>query len=169
MDGVAHQAPLQTFNGPLEAGMRAVALLHSSFPSGYDLQRLTALDYLLVRTGQLGGPDSLHPSAPIQTPATEVRRRVVQDGLLLMMTRDLVARVADARGFFYRAGEAATFFLESVQTPYLRELKFRAEWLVDYLSEHTDAEFDALMHTFFDRWVQEFQEVERSFGNGGLP
>ena len=39
-----------TFNGPLEAGIRAVALLGAAYPKAFDLQRLTALDYLLVRT-----------------------------------------------------------------------------------------------------------------------
>ena len=66
--------PALTFNGPLEAGVRAVAVLGSAYPAGFDIQRLTAFDYLLVRTSVLNGPDDLHPSAPIQTPATEVRR-----------------------------------------------------------------------------------------------
>lgn len=46
-----------TFNSPLEAGMRAVALLGASFPQTYDLQRLVTFDFLLVHTGDVGGPD----------------------------------------------------------------------------------------------------------------
>jgi hypothetical protein len=71
MDEVAGDQFSLTFNGPLEAGVRAVAVLGSAFPRGYDIQRLTAFDYLLVRTHQLGGPDDLHPTTPIRTPATE--------------------------------------------------------------------------------------------------
>src|SRR5258708_23016239 len=54
-----------TFNGPLEAGIRAVSILAAAFPQTYDLQRLVALDYLLVHTGDINGPDNLHPPTPM--------------------------------------------------------------------------------------------------------
>lgn len=164
MDEVARDQYSLTFNGPLEAGVRAVAVLGYAFPRAYDIQRLTAFDYLLVRTHQLGGPDDLHPSTPIQTPATEVRRRVVQDAVHLMMTRDLVVRVIDEQGISFRAGESAAMFLDSLRTPYLAALKDRAEWLVYHLADYTGTELDALMRKFFDTWVVEFQNVERSLG-----
>jgi len=164
MDKVESHHFSLTFNGPLEAGVRAVAILWAAFPRAYDIQRLTALDYLLVRTHQLGGPDDLHPPTPIRTPATEVRRQVIQDALHLMMTRDLVTHVVDHVGIAYRAGEAAAMFLEALRTPYLAELKSRANWLVYHLADYTDSAIDSLMKQFFDEWVAEFQDVERSFG-----
>jgi hypothetical protein len=133
MDEVASKDQALTFNGPLEAGIRAVAILGAAFPRCYDVQRLTAFDYLLVRTHQLGGPADLHPATPIQTPATEVRRRVVQQALLLMMTRDLVSRQVHDDGIRYCAGETAAMFLDGLRTPYLSDLKDRAEWLVHHL------------------------------------
>jgi hypothetical protein len=163
MDEVADRRTL-TFNGPLEAGIRAVAILGAAFPRCYDLQRLTAFDYLLINTGQLGGPDDLHPDTPIRTPATEVRRKVVQDALNLMMTRELVRRRADQDGIRYCAGEAASMFLDSLYTPYIARLKERANWLVLHFADYTDAEFAAVMHRFFDNWVVEFQHAERSLG-----
>jgi hypothetical protein len=164
MDGVTTEKRALTFNGPLEAGVRAVAVLEAAFPRAFDLQRLTAFDYLLVRTEQLGGPEDLHPSAPIKTPATEVRRKLVQQALFLMMARDLVVREPHAHGICYHAGETATFFLNSLQTPYMKALRERAAWLVSYLASYTDNEFDALMRRFFDSWVMEFQAVENSLG-----
>jgi hypothetical protein len=153
-----------TFNGPLEAGVRAVAILGAAFPVAFDIQRLTALDYLLVRTKQLGGPEDLHPGTPIQTPATEVRRKVVQNAVLLMMSRELIGRELHSDGIRYRAGESASLFLNSLQTPYLVALKGRAEWLVDHLKGYSDSEFQALMRQFYDNWVIEFQTVEQSLG-----
>jgi ABC-three component (ABC-3C) system Middle Component 2 len=165
VDEVADRNFSLTFNGPLEAGIRAVAVLGAAFPRAYDVQRLTAFDYLLVRTHQLGGPDDLHPASPIQTPATEVRRKVVQDALHLMMTRDLVDRIISDNGISYCAGEAAAMFLDSLRTPYLKALKRRADWLVYHLADYTDLALDDLMRKFFDRWVVEFQDVERSLGS----
>ena len=164
MDRLSTEKHALTFNGPLEAGVRAVAVLEAAFPRAFDLQRLTAFDYLLVRTEQLGGPDDLHPSAPIKTPATEVRRKLVQQALFLMMTRDLVVREPHPHGICYHAGETATFFLNSLQTPYMKALRERAAWLVSYVAGYTDDEFDALMRRFFDSWVMEFQAVESSLG-----
>jgi hypothetical protein len=165
MDELAGRDFGLTFNGPLEAGVRAVAVLGAAFPRCFDIQRITAFDYLLVRTGQLGGPEDLHPATPIKTPATEVRRKVVQDALHLMMTRDLVTRLVQDDGIRYRAGEAAAMFLDALRTPYLKGLKVRAGWLVHHLAHHTDGEFDGVMREFFDTWVIEFQQIEQSLGS----
>jgi hypothetical protein len=164
MDEVAGSRHKLTFNGPLEAGVRAVSVLGAAFPQSYDIERLTAYDYLLVRTHQLGGPDDLHPKGLIETPATQVRREVVQSGLSLMMTRDLVTRVVEVNGIRYKAGETAALFLDSLRSPYLDALKLRAQWLVTHLQEYDDAAFQDLMRRFFANWVIEFQNIERSLG-----
>jgi hypothetical protein len=156
--------PAQTFNGTLEAGLRAVAILTAAFPVSFDIQRLTAYDYLLVNTKQLGGPDDLHPMSIIHAPVSQVRRSTVQNALHLMMTRDLVERVVEPTGLRYRAGEAAALFIDSLAAEYTRELKTRAGWLVSHLDNYIDAEFDALMRHYFDAWVVEFQAAERSLG-----
>jgi len=164
MDEVASPKHTLTFNGPLEAGVRSVAILGAAFPRAFDLQRVTALDYLLVRTRQLGGPEDLHPATPIQTPATEVRRKVVHNALLLMMTRGLVVREIHPDGLRYKAGESAAPFLNSIRTPYLRALNSRAIWLVHHLADYSDSEFNDLMRRFFDNWIVEFQAIERTLG-----
>jgi hypothetical protein len=153
-----------TFNGALEAGIRAVALLGSAYPRTYDLQRMVAFDYLLVHTDDIGGPVSLHPPAPLHTAELLVRRGVVESALMLMMTRDLIDRELSKQGIRYQAGENADSFLSCLQSDYLVGLKERAAWLVEHLGDRTDTEFRAVMTTFFDRWVEEFQSVEHSLG-----
>jgi len=153
-----------TFNGPLEAGIRAVSILAASYPQAYDLQRLVALDYLLVHTGDIDGPENLHPPTPMHSAELLVRRKLVEQSLLLMMTRHLIEREITPDGIKYVAGENAASFLSSVSSSYLVELKDRATWLINALGNHTDDEFRAVMRRFFDRWVEEFQHVERSLG-----
>ncbi len=153
-----------TFNGPLEAGVRAVAILGAAHPRAFDLQRLIAFDYLLVHTGDIGGPDSLHPPVPLRSAELLVRRKLVEQALLLMMTRDLVRREVSENGIHYVAGENASPFLQSLQSTYLSALKSRAVWLVNALGGHTEPQFRAVMRQFFDRWVEEFQVAERSLG-----
>lgn len=153
-----------TFNSPFEAGIRAVAILGAAFPRTYDLQRLVALDYLLVHTGDVGGPDSLHPPTPMQSAELLVRRKLVEEALLLMMTRDLIRREVTADGIKYGAGENAATFLSALSASYLAALKERAAWLVTALGDYSDQQFRAVMRRFFDQWVEEFQVVERSIG-----
>lgn len=161
---VSEQRGPITFNGPLEAGIRAVSILGAAYPQTYDLQRLVALDYLLIHTADVGGPDNLHPPTPIHSAELLVRRKLVEQALLLMMTRDLVERQITAEGIKYGAGENATTFLSSVTSAYLVAMKERASWLVGALGRHTDEEFKAVMRRFFDKWVEEFQQVEQSLG-----
>jgi hypothetical protein len=161
---VARSRKPATFNGPLEAGLRAVAVLGAAYPRSFDLQRLVAFDYLLVHTGDIGGPSSLHPPAPLQSAELLVRRKLVQQALLLMMTRELVAREFHMEGIRYRAGENAAPFLSSLESDYLNGLKDRAAWLVNALGDHSEQDFRTVMRKFFDHWVEEFQAAERSLG-----
>lgn len=146
------------FNGPLETGVRAVASLNASFPKEMDIQRLTALDFLIVRTSLLGGPNDLHPSTPFMTPITQVRRKAVYTGLDLMMSRELVERTISERGIYYRAGEYSSFFVEALTTTYARQMLHRAEWIADYFKSYDDEQFDHLMTDLLDDWVAEFQD-----------
>lgn len=153
-----------TFNGPLEAGIRAVSILGAAYPRTYDLQRLVALDYLLVHTGDIDGPANLHPPTPMHSAELLVRRKLVEQSLMLMMTRDLVVREVTLDGIKYGAGENAATFLTSVSSSYLQALRDRATWLVSVLGDLSDDAFKRVMRRFFDKWVEEFQQIEKSLG-----
>jgi hypothetical protein len=152
------------FNSPLEAGVRVVSLLDAAYPRSYDLQRLIGLDYLLVHTGDIGGPSSLHPPTPLRSAELLVRRKLIEQALLLMMTRELVEREITANGISYRAGENASPFLSSLQEAYIQGLKTRAAWLHDRLGALNEVEFRAVIRRFFDEWVEEFESAEKSLG-----
>jgi hypothetical protein len=154
-----------TFNGPLESGIRSVALLGAAYPTAYDIGQLTALDYLLLRTAELDGPDSLHPPSPIQSPDATVRRKVVQDGIDLMASRDLIERLPSSAGIVYSATDTAVPFLEALGGPYLSRLKERADWIVNYFEGQPVDAVSRTVRQIFDKWVIEFQSVERSLGS----
>src|SRR5690606_33959913 len=99
------------FNSPLETGIGSVGVLVPAFPRAYDLQRLVAFDHLIVHTGDVGGPESLHPKLPMRTAEFLVKRHVVERGLMLMINRGLVDRIVDETGITYQAGEFAETFL----------------------------------------------------------
>lgn len=100
----------------------------------------------------------------MQSAALLVRRKQVEQGLLLMMTRNLVHREVGSDGIKYSAGENATIFLTSLASTYLVDLKERANWLAKSFGSCTDDDFKRMMRRFFDDWVEEFQYVEHSLG-----
>ena len=156
--------PVATFNSPLEAGLRAVALLTAGFPDSFDLTRLVVLDHLLVHTGDVGGPESLHPPVPLRAGELLVRRPLIERGLLLMMTRDLVEREIKTDGIGYIAGEGATTFLDVIESDYLQALRDRAGWLIENMGVLPEEDLRTLVRAAFDPWTEEFQAGEQSAG-----
>jgi hypothetical protein len=154
--------PALPFNSPLETGIRSVGVLVATYPKAFDLQRLVAFDYLVVHTGDLGGPESLHPELPMRSAELLVRRGLVERGLLLMRSRELIEREANPEGIFYRAGEFAETFIASLASPYLIALRERTKWVADVFGDMEQDTFREIMRRAFGRWIEEFQQVERS-------
>lgn len=161
---IAEPLKTSTFNSPLEAGLRALVILAASAPQAFDLQRIVTLDYLLVHSGDIGGPDSLHPDLPMRSGELLVRRKLVESGLMLMMSRDLIARHVGKEGLTYSARDMAEVFLESLASEYTVLLRERAEWLTEEFSAATDADFHARANTVIEKWAEQFQQVHTSLG-----
>ena len=150
------------FNSPLEAGIRSVCVLLLVYPKSYDIQRLIAFDYLVVHTGDIGGPKSLHPQLPLRSSEILVRRKLIERGLLLMISRDLVERVIDSNGISYKAGEMAETFLSTLTSSYLLELRKRAVWVTNKFANLEEDILKQTMKNFFGQWIEEFQTTQRS-------
>ncbi len=155
---------ISTFNNPLESGIRAVSLLAYAYPQAYDLQKLVIFDYMVVHTGDMGGPESLHPQLPLRSKELLVRRQLVENGLLLMMSRNLIERIADSSGLIYRAGELSETFLNSLTAPYLKELRKRAAWVVNTYGDMNEESLRQTTRRFFEGWIEEFHTIQQSLG-----
>ena len=144
------------FNSPLESGLRSLGVLAASYPQNYDLQRLVVFDHLVVHTGDLGGPPSLHPKLPLRSAEMLVRRSAVEKGLQLMISRGLVELIVDQEGFSYRASDLAEAFLGSLVTTYMLALKERADWVSTNFAHRSEDEISKTMTSIFEQWVDQF-------------
>jgi hypothetical protein len=151
----------QTFNSPIETGVRALILLAESYPDQLDLQRLLEFDYILVHTHDVDGPPSIHPALPLRSGELLVRRQLIERGLMLMMSRGLITRHATLNGFMYQAEDSAGPFLDALTAEYLNELKDRAVWVVDRFSDMSDHDIRILLSRVYDQWSREFQVPEQ--------
>ena len=155
------------FNGKIEVGLRAICVLAVAYPDGYSVQRLTALDYLLVHSEDVpGGPPSLHPPTPYRGGEVLVRRGVLQDGLMLYWSRGLINREFAEDGLYYAATEHSAAFLDGLQTPYVDALRDRADWAVGRFGPESDEELASLVTKNVGAWGAEFtlQSVLREEG-----
>ena len=150
------------FNSALETGLRSVSLLVAAYPRSFDLQRLVTFDHLVVHTGDVGGPTSLHAAVPMRTAELLVRRGLVERGLLLMVSKGLADRRAEETGIVYGAGEFAETFLSSLTSYYIRTLTERAEWVVQEFGDLTEADLKTRVGEYFEQWIEQFQAPQKS-------
>lgn len=152
----------QPFNSSLETGVRSLAILVAAFPISFDLQRLIEMDYLVVHSGDAGGPKSLHAPLPLRVGELLVRRGLIENGLNLMISRGLIERISTNDGFLYIAGENAAPFIQSLTANYTLQLKERAQWVVEQFQSTSTNEIKNITNTLFQQWSSQFQTIQSS-------
>lgn len=153
------------FNSPLETGIRSLEILVAAYPAAFDLERLVEMDYLIVHSGDADGPESLHVDLPMRAGELLVRRGLIERGLLLMTSRNLIQQIPTEEGFVYIAGDAAAPFLASLTSTYSQRLKERASWVVERFAGVTTLEIRQMTHRLFENWSSQFQSIDRLRGN----
>lgn len=127
------------FNSPVETGLRMLVLLEAADPAICDLGRLVVYDYLLVHSDDVpDGPKSLHPRTPHRSGEMLVRRQMIMNGLLLMVSRELATVTYGEQGIGYKSTELTGPFLDHLKSGYARELRQRARWVADTFGGYTN-------------------------------
>jgi hypothetical protein len=160
MEKVTEESRPHPFNSSLETGIRALVVLEAFHPRQCDLIELTWFDHLVVHTGDIEGenvPGSLHPDLPNRAGELLVRRRLVEESLLLMQRVHLVDVVDGEDGISFAASEDAPSFLALLKAPYTVELKKRAEWMAKRFALLSKAAIRDLVDDKIGRWTAEFQ------------
>lgn len=163
--GVGVSTKARLFNSPVETGVRALVVLDAAHPRGFDLTELTWLDHLVVHTGDIAGPESLHPNVPHRNAELLVRRTLVEEGVILMRRLHMVETKYGSSGIEYAASEAAGQFVCLLRSEYGRALRSRAAWLIGYLQEHGDDHLREVISSKIGRWSVEFQANVRRGGD----
>ncbi|MBS1596058.1 MAG: threonine transporter [Bacteroidetes bacterium] len=146
------------FNGPIECGLRSLVILEHVYPGELDLQRLVFYDYLLIHSGDANGPESIHPATPHRSGEVLVKRHILEQGALLMISRNLIKRNYSTTGIAYQATENATPFLDNLTSKYTVLLKERAIWVLNEFQKYSDSELEHFFKTHLDRWGGEFDK-----------
>ncbi|MEV5492650.1 ABC-three component system middle component 2 [Streptomyces bobili] len=85
-----------------------------------DVAQLVHLDHAMLHSGDLtDGPSSLHAELPAGPGGLGMRRRVIEQGLVVLMRAGLADMTATGDGFLYGATEEAASFLNAWKPPYV--------------------------------------------------
>lgn len=155
----------ELFNSPLETGVRSVVLLNTAYPRAFDLKELTWLDHLVVHTGDISGPESLHPNVPHRDGELLVRRSLVDQGITLMRSLHMIEASYASSGIVYAALDQAGPFVSLIRTEYGRALKARASWLINYLTQRGEEHLHEVITQKIGRWAVEFQSELKPGGS----
>lgn len=166
MGEVASRHPTP-FNSSLEVGLRALIILVEAYPAKLDLQRLVQFDYIALHSEDAGGPRSLHPPLPLRSGELTVRRRLLEGGLLLMISRGLVERIpSETDGIVYRATDAAGPFVSNLHARYTQDLRSSVRWTIASFGSVSGEELRSLTSSFYRQWSSEFETASPSLPFG---
>jgi len=124
------------FNSSLEAGVRTICFLDSYFPGYMDFDSLMKIDFILVHSGDFGGPESLHPITPNRKGEYFSRREKVRAGLDLMINFGFIEIEYTNKGVFYKVSEHVNPYLNLMKCNYSLALIKVSEWLANELNKN---------------------------------
>ena len=148
----------QLLNSPFEVGIRVVAMLTAMYPASADLARIVLLDHAGLHSEAFAGGESLHPPTPGRVSELGVKRDLIRRGVQLMAARGLIVIQATPSGIYYRAGEDARPFLDSIDAPYLTQLRSRFAWVSTEFGPMSDDAVRARLNEVFGQWTEEFDQ-----------
>ena len=89
------------FNAIVDVSLRVLIVLSELSPPARDLEELVVLDYFLVHSEDVNGPESLHPAVPHRSGEMLVRRGIIRRALAMLERRQLVERHLGADGITF--------------------------------------------------------------------
>ena len=148
---------ISLFNSPIEIGLRSLYLLNEIKDGSLDLQRLVYYDYLLLHSSDISnGPKSLHPNIPYRASEILVKREILQQGLSLMRSKQLVDILFKPDGIAYKSSSLTSAFLEYFNSEYSKSLRNLSSWVIDTFTDYGDSALSTFIVNNLDIWGGEF-------------
>ncbi|WP_370550329.1 ABC-three component system middle component 2 [Hymenobacter sp. BT559] len=148
------------FNHPVEVGIRLLYILNVFHPRSFDIKHLLYMDYLLVHSADAGGPSSLHAAMPYRTGEWLVRRKILEAGLALMFSKELLSKHLSNDGITFSASPLTKHFLKHLKSEYALGLYTRAEWLKLKFDNMNSNQINEFMKLNLTSWGNEFKAIQ---------
>jgi hypothetical protein len=143
-------------------------MLTAAYPEFLDINRLVLLDHSVLHTGDLGGPDSIHPPLPIRAGELGVKRTAIENGLQVMLRSGLIKMTSSEAGIRFQASDNAYSFVSILAADYATALRERSRWVVQRFDDLSEEGLRSQMRAIFGSWSEEFAGTGPNIGEGGV-
>lgn len=148
----------RVFNNAIETGVRIVVILTESKKS-LDLQQLIFYDHLTLHFGDVDSQYiSLHPSNPFHSTEYIVKRKLVQEGLNIVIAKGIVDVEYSTEGIKYKANKSSEHFLSYFESEYYKKLKFFAYQVALRFNDYSLNELTNYFRLNIGQWKGEFEK-----------
>ncbi|MED3727082.1 ABC-three component system middle component 2 [Priestia filamentosa] len=148
---------IEVFNTPIELGLRALIILKEASPNSLDLSRIIIYDYLVTHSSDVDeNVKSLHPAIPNRSGEIIIKRKVMQEGLNLMCSRELIDIDYTDNGIYYKANTLSEYFIKYFDSSYAKSLLEYSQWLNKTFKNYTDKELNDYISKNISKWGSEF-------------
>ncbi|MFB1298742.1 ABC-three component system middle component 2 [Mycobacterium sp. pW049] len=160
---------LSPLNGPLEIGLRILMVLTEAFPAELDLNQLVLLDHVVLHSGDIGGPESLHPAVPLRVGEMSVKRDSIEAGMQLLVRLGLARISVTVAGVHYTAGDSAQHFVDILGSTYSAMLRSRTSWALERFADLSEETLRGGTKALFDSWSEEFHAPDQTLSEDEGP
>lgn len=150
------QRNVRLFNTPHEIGLRILFIISKDLSYLFSIDRLINLDYLVLNTGDIKGPDSLHPPVPYRGVQLFIKREIMKLGIQIMLSKELIAIEFTTTGVRYKGCDILIPFIEKFTSEYANKLKIRSDYVINRFKDYSDDELSLFMKNNYNNWGNEF-------------
>ncbi|EKP7339243.1 hypothetical protein P3888_001620 [Listeria monocytogenes] len=119
-------------NSSLEVSLRILILLRNFSDEQLDIDDILLLDYYILHLNDFDIKlNSIHPSMPNRENEIFVRRESIQQGILLLESRDLIDTNFTPQGITYSSNKFTLLFTDYLESSYASRLKRNIETSID--------------------------------------
>lgn len=152
----------KVFNTPIELGLRALIILQAGNGGVMDLEKIMYLDHLCLNTSDINGPESLHAPTPNRGVQVFSKKALLQKGISIMLSKELMELIVTQEGFYYGISEAGEMFLKMFQTKYYLEFVKRSDWVLERWGKIPTSQIKNFIDTNLQNWGGEFLSTDDS-------
>lgn len=146
------------YNSPLELSIRTLIIL-KSLGRPIDLDKLMYLDHLALNTEDIDGPPSIHAPIPHRGVQIFARKELIQKGITILLSKELVSVIASPDGIFYQINETGKKFIEYFSTEYFIELSNAIMWVAEKFNTLSTREIKEFVDENLEKWSGEFLTI----------
>jgi hypothetical protein len=158
---------VKVYNNSSEVAIRMLALLNK-FNEPLDIQQLVFFDYLLLHLGDISSTfKSLHSNTPYHKIELFVRRKLINDSINLLISKELIVYDYSAKGIRYKSSEMTNNFLKYFESKYFNELVKNSKIVYEKFHGQGANEINSYIKNNYSSWDNEF-EYETLFRGEGF-